>query len=255
MSGFGSSGGFYPPHGPITGFMAVVDRDGMHLAATESSAWTPYGGPHPLVGKRFDDYLPPVLAAEMRDCIAQALAASGGIASVLAANDWSIHPMQARYMALDADRVLVLLEAPPDAAPKPPLPVDGRVTIDLPPHPTSVAVARHVLEASCGWLGQRAACDDVALVVSELATNAVIHARTWFRATFLAGDGHATVTVDDQSPGFGPISIPHVDRPGGRGLSVVAHIARQWGVEHYAGGKQVWAEIDVRDQSPSNANR
>ena len=87
---------------------------------------------------------------------------------------------------------------------------------------------------------------DAELLVSELVTNAVLHAR--LRATVtVERDGMVLrVSVQDDSP-----AQPHLRELGpeavtGRGLLLVDRIARRWGVDPQAGGKCVWFEVDGR---------
>jgi anti-sigma regulatory factor (Ser/Thr protein kinase) len=84
----------------------------------------------------------------------------------------------------------------------------------------------------------------VEVLISELATNAVRHARTLFTVT-VAWDG-ATLRgeVNDASPvAPRPQLAPHPDREGGRGLLLLDAIATTWGVEMYPDGKTVWFTI------------
>jgi anti-sigma regulatory factor (Ser/Thr protein kinase) len=81
------------------------------------------------------------------------------------------------------------------------------------------------------------------LVVSELASNAVIHAETRFDVRLTIGEP-IRVEVIDGSP------IPPVVRHpvrldlGGRGLIIVDAAADRWGFDLVDDGKVVWAELD-----------
>lgn len=85
----------------------------------------------------------------------------------------------------------------------------------------------------------------VALIVSELATNAVVHARTGFEVRISEDrDGHVHGSVTDTGGG-----VPSVERrvaplgEHGRGLRIVERLATTWGTEWLAGGKRVWFEL------------
>jgi anti-sigma regulatory factor (Ser/Thr protein kinase) len=86
--------------------------------------------------------------------------------------------------------------------------------------------------------------DDVRLVVSELATNAVVHARTAFTATLAVVDGTLQLTVRDGShclPARGPMQAMNTS---GRGRGIVDSVSLDWGVdEDTAGTKAVWASF------------
>jgi anti-sigma regulatory factor (Ser/Thr protein kinase) len=88
--------------------------------------------------------------------------------------------------------------------------------------------------------------DDLVLMASELAANAVQHSRSGEpggRFTVQAGaGGHAWLEVEDQG---GPWSAWDLDSEHGRGLSIVAALAGDgnWGVDngHTDGPHTVWA--------------
>ncbi|MEV7598825.1 ATP-binding protein [Kitasatospora sp. NPDC089797] len=92
---------------------------------------------------------------------------------------------------------------------------------------------------------QRAVAEDVLLMVSELVTNACLHAPGGPRELRLDWDGvRLRVEVRDGSPvparlrrGADPGS------PGGHGLRVVDRLARAWGCDPEDGGKRVWLEV------------
>ncbi|MEV5874528.1 ATP-binding protein [Streptomyces sp. NPDC052101] len=110
--------------------------------------------------------------------------------------------------------------------------------------------ARQALYA-WGWLpaagaDQRAAAEDVLLVVSELVTNACLHAEGPDEL-FLACDNKVIrVEVSDRGSGQPAPRTPHrAGRPGGHGMFIVQRLCLDWGVVRPAGrpGKTVWAEL------------
>lgn len=102
--------------------------------------------------------------------------------------------------------------------------------------------ARDVLE---GW-GCHGLVSDAELVVSELVTNAVLHAGTSGRLVLRLGTERLRVEVVDEGAGDPRPQPWDPLRPGGRGLLIVSEIARRWGVEHVDhDAKVVWAELAV----------
>ncbi|MFF1381792.1 ATP-binding protein [Streptomyces sp. NPDC058308] len=102
-----------------------------------------------------------------------------------------------------------------------------------------------------GWLPAesaegRAAAEDVLLVVSELVTNACLHAEgpdeLW-----LSCDGKVLrIEVTDRGTGQPAPRTPHrAGRPGGHGMFIVQRLCLDWGVVRTPGaaGKTVWAEL------------
>lgn len=93
--------------------------------------------------------------------------------------------------------------------------------------------------------GVDAAVDDARLVISELVTNA-LNAKPSEVLLAVAVDAAAIrITVGDDAVGQ-----PEPKRPGssaehGRGLWVVAQIAKRWGTVAAEGRKDVWAEIPL----------
>jgi anti-sigma regulatory factor (Ser/Thr protein kinase) len=85
--------------------------------------------------------------------------------------------------------------------------------------------------------------DSVQLAVSELATNAVLHARSPFRVRVTREDGRLRVAVHDSSSAaaakkdYGPTAVT------GRGLTIVEQLTEDWGVTPDGGGKWVWFEV------------
>lgn len=87
---------------------------------------------------------------------------------------------------------------------------------------------------------------DACLVTSEMAANAVTHARSAFEVDVACSEGAVRVTVSDIGPGA---AEEHRGAPldlGGRGLAIVAEVADRWGCDTVAGGKVVWAELTTR---------
>jgi phosphoserine phosphatase RsbU/P len=86
---------------------------------------------------------------------------------------------------------------------------------------------------------------DVEMIVSELATNAVMHARTAFHLEIDSDEYSVRVEVVD---GSNEVPLPRVstDPIGGHGLQLVDRLASDWGsVMAPLGGKHVWVRLDL----------
>jgi anti-sigma regulatory factor (Ser/Thr protein kinase) len=104
------------------------------------------------------------------------------------------------------------------------------------------AVRRFVLDVLNQW--QLDDLDWVAsLVVSELATNAVLHAQTDYTVTVTKIDTLTRVSVTDRSAKLPQQRSYGTQATTGRGLRLVAEMSRAWGVEPHETGKTVWAEL------------
>jgi anti-sigma regulatory factor (Ser/Thr protein kinase) len=86
---------------------------------------------------------------------------------------------------------------------------------------------------------------DACLIASEMAANAVTHARSAFEVTVTCADGVVRVAVSDIGPGTAETHDVALLDTGGRGLTIVEDVADQWGCENVPGGKVVWAELTV----------
>jgi anti-sigma regulatory factor (Ser/Thr protein kinase) len=85
--------------------------------------------------------------------------------------------------------------------------------------------------------------DDTRLVVSELVTNAVNAGSADVRVTVEVHRAHVRIAVDDHAPGRQHRRWAGPEGDHGRGLTIVAKLSRDWGVEYAEHGKQVWAEL------------
>jgi anti-sigma regulatory factor (Ser/Thr protein kinase) len=105
-----------------------------------------------------------------------------------------------------------------------------------------IRVARQELRR---WLDERSCtnAEDAMLVLSELVTNAMVHAQAGCTIEVQRHDDLLRLDVRDPSPAPPIIVSAHPDDIGGRGLRVVAAIAQAWGWEPTDGGKRVWAHL------------
>lgn len=143
--------------------------------------------------------------------------------------------------------------------------------MELPPELASAGRARRLVDAAVREWGLPHLADDVALGVSELVANAVLHAHTALelvvervgsgvRAGVRDGSAHAVSLAWHPAAGEreewdgDPLDTEAMT---GRGLMVVASVADAWGVEVDDHGKTVWMEVGTGaapTDEPARAN-
>jgi anti-sigma regulatory factor (Ser/Thr protein kinase) len=79
--------------------------------------------------------------------------------------------------------------------------------------------------------------------VSELASNAVIHAQTPFEVIVHVDEGWLRVEVRDENPTMPSLKSYVRESVTGRGLHMVAASADHWGFDAQPLGKVVWFEF------------
>src|SRR5688500_13146986 len=117
----------------------------------------------------------------------------------------------------------------------------------LPAEPASASAARRLVTEAVerSPLANTAAADTAVLLVSEVVTNAVLHAGTSIRVKVRVDGRSVRVEVRD-----GSVALPsrrHYDEGAatGRGLELVELLASTWGTEQESNGKVVWFEVSV----------
>jgi anti-sigma regulatory factor (Ser/Thr protein kinase) len=93
--------------------------------------------------------------------------------------------------------------------------------------------------------------EDVRLVTSELATNAMVHARTPFVVTLSELDGVVRLTIRDGLELVPVKTTPDLMDMNGRGLMLVERLSDEWGVTTATdGSKSVWASFALTLPGP-----
>ncbi len=113
------------------------------------------------------------------------------------------------------------------------------------PVPEAVASSRRFVISSLRRLGTDHLVEDAAVIVSELATNAVLHARSPFRVSVDESVGVVCISVQDVGDGraasrFEDGSDHATD---GRGIAIIEALSRRWGCDTLSDGKVIWAEL------------
>ena len=129
-------------------------------------------------------------------------------------------------------------------------PARPRATRSFPLDRDAPRQARHfALELLNSWqIEQRRGVNlvsDVAIVVSELATNAVRHARSGFTVSVMLTADVIRIRVEDARPLAGAPGDPPLPVSADHGLGLVDAVSARWGVQPADGGKTVWAELPL----------
>ncbi|MFF9060768.1 SpoIIE family protein phosphatase [Streptomyces sp. NPDC014882] len=149
----------------------------------------------------------------------------------------------------DDDAALLLLRRRRTDAPR----AGSRLQQHVAPgDPEALTHARHMIRAAVRSWGARQRSDDVELVADELITNALMHTEGAAIVTLrlLTGGGRLLrVEVEDSSS-----ALPRRREAGdtgvsGRGLLLVDLLSDAWGVEARGGGKCVWCEFGMPEES------
>ncbi len=122
--------------------------------------------------------------------------------------------------------------------------VGTRVEAVFDPRPESVRAAREFVVTTLAAWDLDDLSEVATLCTSEVATNAVRHARTAFRLAIEARTSEVLVEVEDQGWGEPTVALPDTESEGGRGMWLVTATAGRWGSETLAtGGKIVWFSL------------
>jgi anti-sigma regulatory factor (Ser/Thr protein kinase) len=123
-------------------------------------------------------------------------------------------------------------------------------SVTLPALAESVSSARRFVRERVLELGATAAIDDAETLVSELATNAVLHARTEYTIQVTRSNGLIRVRVHDLSAVQPRERHYGVDATTGRGIRLVTALAVDWGIDPEEPGKAIWFDLAADGNSP-----
>ena len=124
--------------------------------------------------------------------------------------------------------------------------MDEVLELEIEATPRSSTRARRAVAA---WLTSKAFperhIDDWLLIVSEVVTNAVVHARTPTRIVVRWDGVRVLVEVFDGMAHLLPKLLDDLPAVGGRGLFLIDRLSSAWGVETFPDGKCVWARLET----------
>lgn len=120
---------------------------------------------------------------------------------------------------------------------------DQVATWELSSDPAAVADTRAFACRTLTTWGLEGLAFVIELIVSELVTNAIRYARPPWHLRLIRDADSVICEASDASS-----TAPHLRRArvfdeGGRGLFIVAQLARRWGTRHTSTGKTIWAEV------------
>jgi anti-sigma regulatory factor (Ser/Thr protein kinase) len=133
-----------------------------------------------------------------------------------------------------------VLEGParPDRAGR--VPPGAQLSAQFPAVITAPRAARHfVIDALRRWEFDSDLIDDAAVVVTELAANAVVHAASPFSVVLEVEEAMVRITVHDSQP----VDQAHLVVRAGRGLGLLEGISLRWGMGAAGHGKAIWSEL------------
>ena len=111
--------------------------------------------------------------------------------------------------------------------------------------PASVARIRRFTTDACRTSAPGADRDTVSLLVSEVATNALVHGTGQVLVRVVPTAGGVRIEVVDGSPSLPRPRDATVMDEGGRGLALVEALSSSWGAERSDSGKTVWFEVSA----------
>lgn len=127
-------------------------------------------------------------------------------------------------------------------------------TATLPPEPSSAGVARRLLHAALAQAGRTRWSENSELALSEVVTNAILHAHTSFTLSVHVHSVAVHVEVLDSNPAPPRARNYDTHATTGRGMGLVTALTSRCGVRRVPGdGKVVWFRIDDHTRAPDGS--
>ena len=125
-----------------------------------------------------------------------------------------------------------------------------RASVDVPATERGPGAARRVVSALLPVWGLSDLRDDAELVVSELVTNAYLHApgTDSFELELVKRPQGVRISLADGASIRPVIAELSHDGPNGRGMAIVETLCTRWGAEDHHGGKRVWVDVERRPE-------
>ena len=120
---------------------------------------------------------------------------------------------------------------------------ESTVSCQLAGTPESVGQARRILRVTLAAWSLTDHEDTGTLLLSELATNSVVHAESAFEVRIRRISGGVRVEVRDGDLNLPTPLLVKDGRSSGRGMKLVSELSSAWGTELEPDGKCVWFEL------------
>jgi anti-anti-sigma regulatory factor len=126
-------------------------------------------------------------------------------------------------------------------------PLPARLESTFGPEPGSITLAREMVVTACRSWGFDHLADPAELVVAELVSNAVRHARTPLSLSLTCTKRKLHIAVRDQAQDPARLVGPTSENGGGgRGLIIIEALTTGWGCTAVPDGKVTWATLSIR---------
>lgn len=124
-----------------------------------------------------------------------------------------------------------------------------RAVVDVPGTRRGPAAARAVVAAVLEGWGLQSVAADAELVVSELVTNAVLHAPgiDTYELELLRLANGVRLCLADGSPIRPTVFDVSSTSGSGRGMQIVQALGARWGTDEHRGGKRVWVDLEAAE--------
>lgn len=123
---------------------------------------------------------------------------------------------------------------------------ERRVSTRFEAEVSSVPLAREFVRRLLADWGAGHLFDAASLIVTELATNAVLHAASPYTVLVTHADEVLRIEVADGDEGTPEPQPFSADAETGRGIVLVSAVSSSWGIDSHPHGKVTWAELSVR---------
>lgn len=120
-----------------------------------------------------------------------------------------------------------------------------RARISLTADPRSPARARAFVRSTCREWECESVTDTASLVVSELVTNALLHAGTGSELRLTRVGGSLLIGVIDAGGGSPDVFDAQTEDEHGRGLVLISALSTAWGVDGDDERKTIWAQVPI----------